>query len=223
VSVVLLMALLRQRDGSGAAEGKGVGSSDLSRAVGGVPLVLASLVLMGIGGLVGSAINLLVPLQLSNDGLSTALIGGVFAISAVAFIVTSAAVTRFYKRAVDARLGALAIALTAMLLTLPLLSGSRVAMVTLLLARAPLGGLTVTITFPLAVMGASQSGISTGAVLATLNLVWAASVCVGPLVAGSIAQSFGNWAAYLVLIVACALATWPLGSVGIRMKGIVAR
>jgi len=222
-SAVLLLALCTQPRASGATKGTTAGIGEQLRAVSAEPLILASLVLMAIGGLVGSGLNLLVPLQLSSNGLTTAWIGGAFAVAAIMFIGTSAAVTRAGQRATQAHIGALAIGITAVLLVAPLVSRSSVTMVTLLLARAPLSGITVTITFPLAVTGALRSRISTGAVLALLNLVWAASVLLGPLLAGSIAQRFGNGAAYLVLIVACALATWLLASVGFRSKGVVAR
>ena len=84
--------------------------------------VTASLVLMGPGGLLGGAVNLLVPLQLHQNGVSTAAIGAAFAASAVLFIGSSAVVAHLGDRAVRAGVGAAATAIAAATLGIVLVS-----------------------------------------------------------------------------------------------------
>ena len=68
-------------------------------------LILASLLLMGLGGMVGGAVNLLVPLQLHRNGLTSAGIGLAFSAAAVAFIASSAGVARLGERAARIEVG----------------------------------------------------------------------------------------------------------------------
>jgi len=66
-----------------------------------------------------------------------------------------------------------------------------------------------TMTFPLGVVGARAAGISLSAVAAMLNMVWAGSALVGPLMAGGIAQAASPSLSYLVVILLClAGAAW---------------
>ena len=64
------------------------------RAAMGSRLILSSLLLMTLGGFVGGATNLLAPLQLQQNGLSSAAIGIAFSAAAVAFIASSGVVAR---------------------------------------------------------------------------------------------------------------------------------
>src|SRR2546421_11029359 len=68
-------------------------------------LILSSLLLMTLGGFVGGATNLLAPLQLHQNGLSSAAIGVAFSAAAIAFIASSGLVARFGERAAGVRVG----------------------------------------------------------------------------------------------------------------------
>jgi predicted MFS family arabinose efflux permease len=164
-------------------------------------LIMSSLLLMTLGGLIGSAINLLAPLQLHRNGLSSAAIGLAFSVSAVAFIASSAIVARFGERAARITVGATSALLMASALVLVVVSDSTPTVVTFLLARAPISALMFTITFPLGVVGARRAGVGLSAVAALLNMVWAAAALVGPILAATIAQATSARTTYLVLIV----------------------
>jgi hypothetical protein len=51
------------------------------------------------------------------------------------------------------------------------------------------------------VVGARAAGVSLSAVAALLNMVWAGSALVGPILAGAISQAASPEASYLVVIV----------------------
>jgi predicted MFS family arabinose efflux permease len=174
--------------------------------------VMASLALMGLGGLLGGVVNLLVPLQLHRNGVATASIGAAFGASAVLFIASSAAVAHLGERAAQPGVGAVAAALAGVTMILVLLSSSTVVVVAFLLIRGAVAAVLFTVTFPLGVRGGRAAGISVGTVAALLNIVWAFSALVAPVAAGALAQTAGDRAAYglmavLSLVVASAVAS----------------
>jgi MFS family permease len=169
----------------------------------------ASLALMGLGGLLGGAVNLLVPLQLHRNGMATASIGVAFAVSAVLFIGSSAFVANLGDRAVRPGVGAAATATAAATLGIVLGSASTVAVVAFLLLRGPVAAVLYTITFPLGVRGGREAGIGVATMAALLNIVWALSTLVAPILAGALAQTAGDRAAYgLVAVLCLAAAPW---------------
>ncbi|HEY3763683.1 MAG TPA: MFS transporter [Gaiellales bacterium] len=166
-----------------------------------------SLVLMTLGGLLGGAVNLLVPLQLHRNGVTTAAIGLAFAVSAILFIGTSAGVAQLGDRAVSAGIGAVATAAAAVTLVIVLASTSTVAVVAFLIVRGPIAAVIYTITFPLGVRGGREAGIGVATMAALLNIVWAMATLVAPIFAGAHAQTVGDRAAYGVVAVLCIAAT----------------
>ena len=171
--------------------------------------VSASLALMGLGGLLGGAVNLLVPLQLHQNGVTTAAIGAAFAASAVLFIASSAAVAHLGDRAAQAGVGAVATAIAAAILVIVLVSTSTAAVVAFLVVRGPVSAVIYTVTFPLGVRGGREAGIGVATMAALLNIVWALSTLVAPIVAGALAQTAGPRAAYgLVAVLCLAAAPW---------------
>jgi MFS family permease len=161
--------------------------------------VIGSLGLVLIASCVSSAIYLLVPLQLHDDGLSARGIGAAFSIGAIVFVLTSYLVGRLGDRAVRLVIGGVASALLALVLLLPVVSATVPSLVSLLVLRSPLFAVLFGISFPLAAWGAEQAGIGKGVVLGMLNGVWAAANVVGPIAGGAIAQLAGRSAVYLVL------------------------
>jgi MFS family permease len=161
--------------------------------------VVGSLGLVLIASCVSSAIYLLVPLQLHDDGLSARGIGAAFSIGAVVFVLTSFLVGRLADRAVRLVVGGVASALMAVVLLLPVMSATVPSLVSLLVLRSPLFAVLFGISFPLAAWGAEQAGIGKGVVLGMLNGVWAIANVVGPIAGGALAQVAGRSAVYLVL------------------------
>jgi MFS family permease len=167
--------------------------------------IRASLILMGLGGLVGGAVNLLVPLQLHRNGLTSAGIGVVFSAAAVAFIASSAVVARFGERAARIQVGVASALLMSGVLTILVESHETAAVIGFLLLRGPISALMFTITFPLGVVGARAAGVSLSAVAALLNMMWAGSALVGPVLAGFVTELTSARTTY-VLVIALALA-----------------
>jgi predicted MFS family arabinose efflux permease len=163
------------------------------------PAVIGSLGLVLIASSVSSAIYLLVPLQLHDDGLSARGIGAAFSIGALVFVLTSYLVGRLGARAVRLVVGGVASALLAVVLLLPVVSATVPSLVSLLVLRSPIFAVLFGISFPLAAWGAEQAGIGKGVVLGMLNGVWAAANVIGPLAGGALAQLAGRSSVYLVL------------------------
>ena len=158
------------------------------RAAMGSRLILSSLLLMTLGGFVGGATNLLAPLQLHQNGLSSAAIGIAFSAAAVAFIASSGVVARFGERAARVEVGVIATVLMSATLLIVVVSTTTPAVLSFLLLRGPIAAVMFTITFPLGVVGARAAGVSLSAVAALLNMVWAGSALVGPILAGAITR-----------------------------------
>jgi len=168
-------------------------------------LVLAGIAIIVLIGLVGGGVNLLVPLQLRENGVSAGEIGLLFSAAAVVYTVVSAAVARLGDRAATLRVGGIAALLTGLSIVLVLLSGSTLVAVAFVLLRAPFWSAMDTIIFPLAAAGAHRSSLGRGAVMGLVMLGWGAASTVGPLVAGGIADVAGARAAYGAMIVFCGL------------------
>jgi MFS transporter, DHA1 family, multidrug resistance protein len=170
------------------------------------PAVMGSLALVLIASCVSSAIYLLVPLQLHDDGVSARGIGAAFSLGALVFVVTSYLVARLGTRAIRLVVGGVASALLSLVLLLPIVSATVPSLVSLLVLRAPIFAVLFGISFPLAAWGAEQAGIGKGVVLGMLNGVWAASNVIGPIAGGALAQLAGRSSVYVVLTVASVIA-----------------
>jgi MFS family permease len=168
-------------------------------------LVLAAIAIIVLIGLVGGGVNLLVPLQLRENGVSSSQIGLLFSVASAVYTVVSAVVARLGERSATLRVGGYAALLTGLSFGLVLFSGSTLAAVAFVLLRAPPWSTMDTIIYPLAAAGAHRSGLGRGSVMGLVMLGWAAASTVGPLIAGGVADVAGDRAAYAVLIVACAL------------------
>jgi len=170
------------------------------------PAVMASLGLVLVASCASSAIYLLVPLQLHDDGISARGIGAAFSLGALVFILTSYLIGRLGPRVVRIVIGGAASGLLAAVLLLPVLSATVPALVSLLVLRSPLFAVLFGISFPLAAWGAEQAGIGKGVVLGLLNAAWAAANVVGPIAGGALAQVAGRGSVYLVLVAVSAVA-----------------
>jgi len=167
--------------------------------------VLAAVMLMALLGMVSGSINLLVPLELRSDGLSAGEIGLWFSISSVLFLVGTLVVTRLAGRGAGLRLAGAAALCYAILIVLPVATGTTVVLLAFLLLRAPFWSTLSTLPFPFGAIGAERAVIGQGAVVGMLNLAWGVSNTAGPLLAGAVADSVGVRAAYLPALVMCLL------------------
>jgi len=176
-------------------------------------LIVAAFVAMFLGGTADSVVNLLAPLQLDANDLSTGSIGLVFSASAAIFIVTSAWVARVGERAVT--LGVLGLSALALALSFaPALGGSESEpVIASVLARSPFLAVLYTVGLPLGAEAARRAGLGRGAVIGLINVGWGSATAVGPVAAGGLADSAGERAVYAVLIGACvAVGVWMVAS-----------
>jgi MFS family permease len=177
------------------------------------PLLVGAIAIMLLGGVGDGIVNLIAPLQLSDNGLSEGRIGLWFSVGAALFIVASAATTRMGERAVSLRAAAFFAALQAAILLPVLVSSATAVVVFMVLARFAVAALPYTIGYPLAAVGSARLGLGTGTVNGLLGLVWGAGSFVAPPVAGVIADTIGDQAAYGLLVGFCLImAGWILRS-----------
>ena len=170
------------------------------RAAASQPELRAALAIMLLGGGAMSAVNLLIPLQLHANGISTSGIGLAYSASSAVFIAVSGYVARLGSRAVSVGVAGFVTLLLAGSMSLVVASVSTVAIVAFLLLRAPISSTLFTIAYPLAGAGARRATVGRGAVMGLLNVVWALSTVIGPLLAGGLAQTVGVRSTYVVLI-----------------------
>ena len=168
-------------------------------------LVLAGIAIIVLIGLVGGGVNLLVPLQLKANGVSAAEIGLLFSAASAVYTVVSAIVARLGERSATLRVGGISALLTGMTIVLVLISPSTLAAIAFVLLRAPPWSTMDTIIYPLAAAGAHRSALGRGSVMGLVMLGWASASTVGPILAGAVADSAGDRAAYGIMIAACAL------------------
>lgn len=172
-------------------------------------LILGGLAATALGGLAAGAFNLLLPLQLHQNGLSEWAIGLLFSIGAGLFITTSALQARRGQRAVKLHTvvcGALGLALVTLV---AIASEKTTAIAAVLLLRAPLLAALFTVSFPLAALGSRRAGIGPGAVLGLQNVLWGIVNLIGLLLGGAIAELMGGRVAFgMVLATAVLTATW---------------
>jgi predicted MFS family arabinose efflux permease len=181
------------------------------RRAGREPIVVASLAFTLIASCASSAIYLLVPLQLHDDGISAGGIGAAFSVGALVFALASFLVARLGARATKLVVGGAAVGLLAAVLVVPIASASVPSLVGLLVLRSPLFAVLFGISFPLAAIGADRAGIGRGVVLGLLNGVWALANVIGPVAGGALADVAGRSSVYLVLVAGSALAAvWLL-------------
>ena len=184
-------------------------------------LVLAGIAIIVLIGLVGGGVNLLVPLQLRENGVSAAEIGLLFSAASAVYTVVSAGVARLGARSATLRVGGIAALLTGMTIVLVLTSSSTLAAVAFVLLRATPWSTMDTIIYPLAAAGAHRSALGRGSVMGLVMLGWAAASTAGPLVAGGIADAAGDRAAYAAMISVCAVVgLWLLRTSSRAARGI---
>ena len=144
------------------------------------PLLAGAIAIMLLGGVGDGVVNLVAPLQLGDQGLSSGEIGAVFSIASTIFIASSAAVARVGRRAVSLHLAGLMAALQAVSLIPVLASGAVAPVVSTVLVRSVSVGPPYAMAFPLGALGAARLGFGTGTVNGLMGVVWGAANFVGP-------------------------------------------
>lgn len=209
--VVILLAMsdvstVRRRSAPVLAADSCVAVVPTSRGRSGV--VCAAAVALGLSGAVGAVVQLLAPLQLHRDGLTSSTIGVILSTAAIAYIASSSLTVRLRKAMTGVRANALT-SLALALTVLPGVLGTSVLTVVAVVAlttipRAAIG----TVAYAFATRGSGAAG--SGATIGVLNTVWAASQMTAPLGAGLLNDSFGMRVAYGGLVLVTSLVAGAL-------------
>jgi MFS family permease len=181
-------------------------------------MVSAAVAMIAVGAVWG-AVQLLVPLQLHRAGESSAALGGVLSIAGVGYVVVSAVTARAGARFINGWAvvgGCLVLAAAVVPAAIGTAAAALIACLLLVaIARAQLN----TVSYPLAARAQGRTGTGVGMVMGVLNLLWASSMTVGPIAAGSLSQWLGVRAA--LVIAACFPAVLAIGlSVVLRLHPV---
>ena len=142
-------------------------------------LVRVSLVVMTTAGLMSAVINLLVPLQLHANGVSTSAIGAAFGDYCGGIHRVQRGDGPSRRASGEGARGGLAMAASMIVILIPVASEASAALVGFLFARAPLTAVMFTVAFPLGALGARRAGITVGGVAALINIAWSVSMLSG--------------------------------------------
>ena len=167
-------------------------------------------------GLSTGACTLLVPARLHAAGASPGQIGLAFAASGVLFAIGSALTAAAGRRAVSLPVTCGGLFVLAGALSLAVVGTTPLPLVAMLCVTTAARSVLWTVSYPLAASagqpgsgqpGSGQPGPSgLGATVGLLNVIWAATAVLGPLVAGLAAEHFGSGVAFGLSQVACAAA-----------------
>jgi predicted MFS family arabinose efflux permease len=177
-------------------------------------LILGALLMMFVAGFVDGVVNLLAPLELSADGLSSGPIGLVFSVAAAIFIGVSAAVSRRGGWASSPRAAGAACLIQAVTLVPVLISVAAAPVIFMVLARGPASAVVYTVAMPVAIIAARRHGVGTATVAGVVGTFWGFASMIGSPIAGLIADATGDAAAYGLSAVLLAVAgVWLLRAV----------
>jgi MFS family permease len=169
-------------------------------------LILASVVMILAVSVIGGALQVLVPLHLSAEGVARSGIGAAYSVGAmfgaVAIIASGRAGDRIGRIPLAA--GACAVlAVLSGLLALPLGVGLVVAVV---IAVGPVQSILYAVGYPLSADGADRAQLGHGIAIGIVNLTWGVGAVVGPIAGPGAAQVLGDRASYILLALLAAVA-----------------
>jgi MFS family permease len=182
-------------------------------------LVRAGLTLMILGGVVSTALNLLAPLQLRENGLSPGMIGIVFSAGSALFVGVSAVVAHLGSRPATPTIAGAGSMLQGAILVIGVASGSTAALTCLIVLRSLVWAGASTIAYAIGTTGAARAGLPRGTVIGLMNVAWGAASFISPLLAGELAQVIGERPVYALLAVLTTAAGFGLLAQQARDRG----
>jgi MFS family permease len=164
-------------------------------------MMVTGLVLTLAVALMWMSAELLTPLRLADHGFGASRIGLVFSAVSIVFVITSAVTSRRAERYATIRVAAGWTGLFAVCVLIAVLGTTPGPTIAFLLAMGVTTGVLVALTYPLGVAGAAEGGFSVAVVGALINLVWAVSGIVGPMIGATAAQFIDDRVWFLALAV----------------------
>jgi MFS family permease len=169
-------------------------------------LILASVAMILAVSVIGGALQVLVPLHLSSEGIERSGIGAVYSIGAmlgaVAILLSGRAGDRFGRIPLAAG-ACIALAILSGLLALPLGVALIIAVV---IAAGPVQSILYAVGYPLSADGADRAHLGHGIAIGIVNLTWGVGAVLGPVAGPGVAQALGDRASYVLLAMLAALA-----------------
>jgi len=160
--------------------------------------ILGATMAVSIAGASAALVTLLGPLELHESGASEGSIGIVFSAAAAVFILGSAVTKRAGLRAVRLRTILGAGVVLALVMSPATASAAPLFVVVMLCATAAARSVLWSVGYPLGASGANRAGVGLGVVMGMLNLVWAFSTVVSPLLAGAVVGPLGARATFAI-------------------------
>jgi MFS transporter, ACDE family, multidrug resistance protein len=206
---LLLLVIASLRSPSGRAVEAGPPVREMLRAARADVLLLSSMVLVLVIGSMWTSAELLAPLRLARHGFTASRIGLAFSSVSVVFVIASALTSRRAERYATIRVAAAWSAVFAACVLIGVAGTGPAPTIAFLLAMGLTTGILVALTYPLGVAGAAERGFSVAVVGALLNLCWAVSGLLGPMIGATAAQVVDDRAWFLGLAAfAFAAAAW---------------
>jgi predicted MFS family arabinose efflux permease len=163
-------------------------------------VILGAVAVVVITGLTASVTDLLVPLQLHDNGLTSGAIGLVYSLAGVFYVAMTALTSRLGARATSLESALLVIVGIAVVLVVPAISMTTAALATYLIIRQGMNGAGSTIAYALGSAGAVRAGIYRGPAIGLVNSIWAGTTVIGPLAGGALAEAIGRQAVFAALM-----------------------
>jgi MFS transporter, DHA1 family, tetracycline resistance protein len=155
--------------------------------------------------------NLLLPLQLADNGYGSSSLGLVLAASSALSLLATIGVTWAGDRAISPTLVGLLLLASGAAFAVPALSVATIPVMAFLMLPGPFSSSLLTATYPIGAAGARAARVGAGAVMGLLTLAWGVVAIVSPLAAGAVSDAVGPGAVYaglavgLVALGACTL------------------
>ena len=192
LTVVVLVVLLLLRAPAGDSKESNPPLREMLRAARADALMVTSIVLTLAVALMWMSAELLVPLRLHALGYGAARIGFAFSAASIVFLTSSAVTSARAERWATVRIATIWMAAFAASVLVAVIGVGAVPTISFLLAAALTTGVLIALTYPLGATGATHGGFSVAVVGALINIVWAGSGLIGPIVGGAVAQAIGD-------------------------------
>jgi predicted MFS family arabinose efflux permease len=163
------------------------------------PSIRMPVLLLGTVGLIGAALQTLLPLDLDEAGVTDLEIGLVFAVSAVLSCTVGLTMGRVSGR-VDLRLaaGATLVAVAALVLVLAV-TGTLVLFIPAAILALGIQTAVYVTGFTLSASEAARFGVGQGLIMGLGNLVWGIAAFAGPIAGGGVSEASSSSVAFVLL------------------------
>jgi MFS family permease len=181
-------------------------------------LIVYSMLVIALVSVVGGTLQVLMPLRLSDLGVSQSAIGWLYAAGSILGAVAIATTGRIGDRVGRLPLARVDMILLGGAIAVLLLQLGSVGVAVMLIVISPLLSILYGVGYPLAADGADRARLGHGLVLGLINLLWGIGAVIGPVLGGALAGLAGDGVTFAALVVACAVSAAAIGR-GVAVPG----